>query len=318
MPCGCTGRTVNRQCSLRKKNMTYTNRISKPTNLIFNMIFLLLALAAIVPFVLVLMISISNEEMIRLYGYHLIPKKFSLDAYRFLWNERDMMLQSLGISLANTVIGTLISVVLTTSMGYVLSRPQYRLKGFLTYMIFIPMIFSGGMVASFVVNVNILHLRDTIWSMILPLLLSSFNIVICRSFFKSTIPESVIESAHIDGASQLRIYSGIVMPLSTPVIATMGLFSCFGYWNDWFQASLYISNPKLIPLQRMLMKLQADIDYIANNPTAGVSLQQYIANMPTNGVRMAIAVVVIIPIACAYPFFQKYFISGLTIGAVKG
>ena len=298
--------------------MTYTNRISKPTNLIFNMIFLLLALAAIVPFVLVLMISISNEEMIRLYGYHLIPKKFSLDAYRFLWNERNTMLQSLGISLANTIIGTLISVALTTSMGYVLSRPQYRLKGFLTYMIFIPMIFSGGMVASFVVNVNILHLRDTIWSMILPLLLSSFNIVICRSFFKSTIPESVIESAHIDGASQLRIYSGIVMPLSTPVIATMGLFSCFGYWNDWFQASLYISNPKLIPLQTMLMKLQADIDYIASNPAAGISLQQYIANMPTNGVRMAIAVVVIMPIACAYPFFQKYFISGLTIGAVKG
>ena len=298
--------------------MTYTNRISKPTNLIFNMIFLLLALAAIVPFILVFMISVSNEETIRLYGYHLIPKKFSLEAYRFLWNERNTMLQSLGISLANTIIGTLISVVLTTSMGYVLSRPQYRLKGFLTYMIFIPMIFSGGMVASFVVNVNILHLRDTIWSMILPLLLSSFNIVICRSFFKSTIPESVIESAHIDGASQLRIYSGIVMPLSTPVIATMGLFSCFGYWNDWFQASLYISNPKLIPLQTMLMKLQADIDYIASNPAAGISLQQYIANMPTNGVRMAIAVVVIIPIACAYPFFQKYFISGLTIGAVKG
>lgn len=298
--------------------MTYTNRISKPTNLIFNMIFLLLALAAIVPFILVFMISVSNEETIRLYGYHLIPKKFSLEAYRFLWNERNTMLQSLGISLANTIIGTLISVVLTTSMGYVLSRPQYRLKGFLTYMIFIPMIFSGGMVASFVVNVNILHLRDTIWSMILPLLLSSFNIVICRSFFKSTIPESVIESAHIDGASQLRIYSGIVMPLSTPVIATMGLFSCFGYWNDWFQASLYISNPKLIPLQTMLMKLQADIDYIASNPAAGISLQQYIANMPTNGVRMAIAVVVIMPIACAYPFFQKYFISGLTIGAVKG
>ena len=184
--------------------MTYTNRISQPTNLIFNLIFLTLALAAIVPFVLVFMISISNEETIRLYGYHLIPKKFSLDAYRFLWREREMMLQSFGISLANTVIGTLISVMLTTSMGYVLSRPQYKLKGFLTYMIFIPMIFSGGMVASFVVNINILHLRDTIWSMILPLLLSSFNIIICRSFFKSTIPESVIESARIDGASQLR------------------------------------------------------------------------------------------------------------------
>ena len=117
-----------------------TNRISKPANFIFNVIFLTLALTAIVPFVLVFMISISNEETIRLYGYHLIPKKFSVEAYRFLWNERDMMLQSLGISLANTVIGTLISVMLTTSMGYVLSRPQYKMKGFLTYMIFIPMI----------------------------------------------------------------------------------------------------------------------------------------------------------------------------------
>ncbi|MEL3906435.1 MAG: carbohydrate ABC transporter permease [Treponema sp.] len=295
-----------------------TNKISETTNIIFNIIFIILALAAIIPFILVLMISISDEEAIRLYSYHLIPKKFSLEAYRFLWNERATMLRSFGISLSNTLIGTFISVMLTTSMGYVLSRPQYKMKGFLTYMIFIPMIFSGGMVASFVVNINILHLRDTIWSMILPLLISSFNIIICRSFFKSTIPESVIESARIDGASQLRIYGGIVLPLSTPVIATMALFASFGYWNDWFQASLYISNPNLIPLQTMLMKLQADIDYIASNPAAGVSLQQYIANMPTNGVRMAIAVVVITPIACAYPFFQKYFISGLTIGAVKG
>ncbi len=295
-----------------------TNKISKPTNIIFNIIFLTLALAAIVPFVLVLMISISDEEAIRQYSYHLIPKKFSLEAYRFLWNERATMLRSLGVSFTNTVIGTLISVTLTTSMGYVMSRPQYKMKGFLTYMIFIPMIFSGGMVASFVVNINILHLRDKIWAMILPLLLSSFNIIICRSFFKSTIPESVIESARIDGASQLHIYARIVLPLSAPVIATMALFASFGYWNDWYQASLYISNPDLIPLQTMLMKLQADIDYIASNPAAGVSLQQYIANMPTNGVRMAIAVVVILPIACAYPFFQKYFISGLTIGAVKG
>ena len=294
------------------------NKISKPTNLIFNIMFLFLSLVAILPFVLVFMISISDEEVIRQYSYQLIPKKFSLEAYRFLWNERVTMLQSLGVSLINTLIGTVLSVVLTTSTGYVLSRQQYKLKGLLTYMVFIHMIFSGGMVASFVVNINILHLRDTIWAMILPLLISSFNIIICRSFFKSTVPESVIESAKIDGASQFCIYGRIVLPLSKPVIATMALFSGFGYWNDWYQASLYISNPKLIPLQTMLMKLQADIDYIAQNPMAGISLQQYIVAMPTNGVRMAIAVIVILPIACAYPFFQRYFISGLTIGAVKG
>ena len=181
------------------------NKISKLTNLIFNIMFLFLSLVAILPFVLVFMISISDEEVIRQYSYQLIPKKFSLEAYRFLWNERVTMLQSLGVSLINTLIGTVLSVVLTTSTGYVLSRQQYKLKGLLTYMVFIPMIFSGGMVASFVVNINILHLRDTIWAMILPLLISSFNIIICRSFFKSTVPESVIESEKIDGASQFCI-----------------------------------------------------------------------------------------------------------------
>ena len=199
------------------------NKISKPTNLIFNIMFLFLSLVAILPFVLVFMISISDEEVIRQYSYQLIPKKFSLEAYRFLWNERVTMLQSLGVSLINTLIGTVLSVVLTTSTGYVLSRQQYKLKGLLTYMVFIPMIFSGGMVASFVVNINILHLRDTIWAMILPLLISSFNIIICRSFFKSTVPESVIESAKIDGASQFCIYGRIVLPLSKPVIGTIGI-----------------------------------------------------------------------------------------------
>lgn len=294
------------------------NRIRPGTNAGFNVLFALLAAMAILPVIFVFMISISSEESIRLVGYSFIPQSFSNSAYLFLWHERATILQALFISVTVTVGGTLIGLALTTTMGYVLSRPVFKLKGFYTWVVFIPMIFNGGMVASYVVNANILGLKDTIWALILPLALSSFNIIICKTFFRSTIPDSIIESAKIDGANQLRIFSTIVLPISKPVLATIGLFLTFGYWNDWFQSSLYITNAKLVSLQALLNNMMKSLDYIANNPSAGLSLQQYRNQMPSESVRMAIAIVIVVPIACAYPFFQKYFISGLTIGAVKG
>jgi putative aldouronate transport system permease protein len=264
------------------------------------------------------MISVSSEESIRQVGYSFIPVKFSGRAYAFLWNEHEMILNALLISVAVTTIGTLIGLFLNTAMGYSLSRPNFRLKSFYTWVIFIPMLFGGGMVANYVVNANILNLRNTIWALILPLIGSSYNIVICKTFFKSTIPDSIIESARIDGATQLRTYASIVLPVSKPLLATISLFMSFGYWNDWFQSSLYISKASLVSLQALLNNIMRSLTYIANNPTAGLSLQQYRNQMPSESVRMAIAIVIVIPIACAYPFFQKYFISGLTIGAVKG
>jgi len=294
------------------------NRIRPGTNAGFNVLFALLAAMAILPVIFVFMISISSEESIRLVGYSFIPQSFSNSAYLFLWHERATILQALFISVTVTVGGTLIGLALTTTMGYVLSRPVFKLKNFYTWVVFIPMIFNGGMVASYVVNANILGLKDTIWALILPLALSSFNIIICKTFFRSTIPDSIIESAKIDGANQLRIFSTIVLPISKPVLATIGLFLTFGYWNDWFQSSLYITNAKLVSLQALLNNMMKSLDYIANNPSAGLSLQQYRNQMPSESVRMAIAIVIVVPIACAYPFFQKYFISGLTIGAVKG
>ena len=159
--------------------------------------------------------------------------------------------------------------------------------------------------------------RFTIWALILPLAVSPFNIVICKTFFKTTIPDSIVESAKIDGAGQLRIFAQIILPISKPIIATIALFAAFGYWNDWFQASLYIQDKNLQTLQSLLNNIQKNIEYIANNPYGGLSLQQYKMGMPTESVRMAIAIVIIVPIACTYPFFQKYFISGLTIGGVK-
>lgn len=294
------------------------NRIGSGTNVAFNSVFTLAALMSIVPVIFVFMISVSSEASIRQVGYSFFPAEFSGTAYEFLWNERATILNAFFISVLVTLVGTLIGLALTTTMGYVLSRPSFRLKTFFTWVVFIPMIFNGGMVASYVVVANILNLRDTVWSLILPLAVTSFNVIVCKTFFRATIPDSVVESAKIDGASQLRIFLEIVLPISKPVLATIGLFLTFGYWNDWFQSSLYISNSKLVSLQALLNNMMKMISYIAKNPTAGFSLQQYRNAMPTESVRMAIAIVIVIPIACAYPFFQKYFISGLTVGAVKG
>ena len=294
------------------------NRVRPGTNAGFNLLFTLLAAMAIIPVLFVFMISISSEESIRVSGYSFVPQSFSNSAYMFLWNERATILSALWISVLVTVSGTVLGLALTTTMGYVLSRPGFKLKGFYTWVVFIPMIFNGGMVASYVVNANILNMKNTIWALILPLAVSSFNIIVCKTFFRSTIPDSIIESAKIDGASQLRIFGTIVLPISKPVLATIGLFLTFGYWNDWFQSSLYISRAELVSLQALLNNMMKSLDYIANNPSAGLSLQQYRNSMPSESVRMAIAIVIVIPIACAYPFFQKYFISGLTFGAVKG
>lgn len=293
------------------------NQIKNSTNIIFNIVFLILAVMCVIPLLFVFSISITDEEALRTSGYQLIPAKFSGSAYQFLWNERLMILRAAFMSVLVTIVGTIIAIALDTSMGYVVSRRNFKLKQLYTWLIFIPMVFNGGMLASYVVVNNILGLSNTIWALILPLACSSFSVTICRTFFRTTVPDSIIESAKIDGAGQFRIWTQIVMPISKPVIATIGMFAAFGYWNDWFQASLYIQDKNLQTLQSLLNNIQKNIEYIANNPYGGLSLQQYKSSMPTESVRMAIAIVIIVPIACTYPFFQKYFISGLTIGSVK-
>lgn len=294
------------------------NRIKAPTNLAFNAVMLFFALACFLPFVVVFLISITDENSIKQLGYQLIPRDFSLQAYKFLWNERSQILNALLMSAIVTAIGTTVGVLLTTVLGYVMSRPDYKLKGFLTWMVFIPMIFNGGMVASYVINVQLLQFKNGLHALILPLLVSSFNVVISKTFFRTTIPDSIVESAKIDGAGQLLIYGKIVLPISKPVLATLALFLSFGYWNDWFLSMLYITNTKMYTLQYLLQQIVMNIEFLAKTPGVGASAQEYIKSMPRESARMAIAVLIVMPIAMAYPFFQKYFISGLTIGAVKG
>ncbi|MBE6949792.1 MAG: carbohydrate ABC transporter permease [Ruminococcaceae bacterium] len=301
--------------------MSRLNRISPVTNFAFNTLFLLLALMCFLPIIFIAIISLTDNNVIRTQGYQLwlTAENISADAYTYLWSQRQTILHALWVSIYVTVIGTVIGVALTTVMGYVLSRTEHKLNNFLTIMIFIPMVFGGGMAASYVVTSQVLHLKDSMWVLILPLAVSSWNVTISRTFFRSTIPDSIIESAKIDGASQMTIFTRIVLPISKPVLATIGLFLAFGYWNDWFQAQLYISSDELRSLQSMLNQIQNNVAYLTKNPTAMLTSSSELSkNMPQESVRMAIAFVVAVPIACVYPFFQKYFISGLTVGAVKG
>ena len=307
--------------NLNESSLSRLNRIHPVTNVVFNALFLILALVCFLPIVFIFIISITDNDVIRQQGYQLFvtAETFSAEAYEYLWSQRLTILNSLWVSVCVTAIGTVLGVLLTTVMGYVLSRREHKLNNFLTILIFIPMVFGGGMAASYVVNTQILHLEDTIWALILPLAVSSFNVTISRTFFRNTIPDEVIESARIDGASQWTVFFKIVMPISKPVLATIGLFLAFGYWNDWFQSKLYISKDHLLSLQAMLDRMQSSLDFLTKNPTALLGDSGALrASMPQESVRMAIAFVVAVPIACVYPFFQKYFISGLTVGAVKG
>ncbi len=303
--------------SKKDKSGQSLNQIKTSTNIVFNLVFLILAVMCVIPLLFVFSISITDEEVLRTNGYQLVPQVLSASAYEFLWNERITILRATIMSVVVTVVGTVISIALNTSMGYVVSRRNFKLRKIYTWMLFIPMVFNGGMLASYVVVNNILKLNNNIWALILPLACSAFSVTICRTFFRTTVPDSIIESAKIDGAGQFRIWSQIVLPISKPVMATIGMFAAFGYWNDWFQASLYIQDTKKQTLQSLLNQMQKNIEYIANNPYGGLSLQEYKLSMPTESVRMAIAIVIIVPIACTYPFFQKYFISGLTVGSVK-
>ena len=295
------------------------NRVSPGANVILVILFVLLALVCVIPLIFIIIISISSEQSIARNGFSFIPEKFSLDAYEYLWSNRNMVFDALRVSVIVTVVGTILGLFLVTSMGYVLSRKEYKLQGFFTWVVFIPMIFNGGLISTYFVNSSVLKLSNTHWALILPLLVQSFYVIICKTYFRTSLPDSIVESAQIDGASQIGIFFRIVLPISLPVLATIALFLTFNYWNDWYQALLYITEPTLKPLQALLSSIERNVEYMLQNAaTLGVSRNAMLSKLPKQSFRMAIAVVIILPISFAYPFFQRYFISGLTVGAVKG
>ena len=297
------------------------NALRPGTNAAFSGLFILLAILCVLPVVFVIIISFSSQASINKVGYTFTPAEWSAEAYRYVWHLRDYhgfptVLRSFLNSLIITVAGTALGLVLITTMGYVISRKTFRLRKAYAVFIFIPMIFNGGLLATYVVNAQLLHLKNTFFAIILPLACSSFYIMVAATFFRMAIPDAIVESGKIDGAGQLRIFTQLVLPVSLPLMATVALFLTFGYWNDWYQASLYLESSRhdLFPLQYVLVNIEKNIQFLANSDmmTGGQS-----GELPTETMRMAIVVLTVVPIMFSYPFFQKYFVNGLTVGSVK-
>lgn len=293
------------------------NRVSPLANALYSALFIVIAAICVLPVLFVIIISFTSEQSIGQYGYSFFPKELSVSSYRYVWNMRGLVGRSILNSIGITVFGTCLGVILTATMGYTLSRRNYKFRNFFTWFIFIPMLFRGGTLASYVVNTQIMNLKDTYWALILPICCSTFNIIIMRTFFTTTVPDEMIESGKIDGANQLRIFVQLVLPICLPAIATIALFLTFAYWNEWYNASIYLSTNRsdLFPLQYVLVSIEQKIQFLINNASnIGADAQ----DVPSETMRMAIVVIAVVPIMFSYPFFQKYYISGLTVGAVKG
>jgi len=303
---------------LRKKTRDFHN-LSRGTNLIFNLIAGVFAFLCVYPFLFVIVISLTNEEALARNGYSIFPEKWSFSAYEYIFKAGDQLLRSYGVTILITVVGTLISLAVICLYAYAISRKNFQYRGFFSFIAFFTMLFNGGLVPTYMVLTQVLHLKDTIWALILPLIMNAFYVLIMRTFYNTTVPDAIIESAKIDGAGELRAFITIVLPISLPGIATIGLFATLGFWNDWFNALLYIDNPALVPLQSMLMRIENSMQFLLNNAQLNASGQtlELMRTLPQESTRMALVVLATLPIACAYPFFQRYFVQGLTIGAVK-
>ncbi len=283
--------------------------------IVLHAIFIVLSLTYILPFILVISISISSESAIREFGYTIFPKVIDFEAYRQIFLNPSQLLDSYAVTIFFSAVTTFLSVLVMTLMAYPLSRPNYKFKGILTFYIFFTMLFSAGLVPSYIINSTYLHLDNTIWIYILPSLVSAWNIIIIRTFFQG-LPEGLVEAAKIDGASEIRTYFQIIMPLSKPVIATMAFFVVIAKWNDWNTALVYIRNPKLYSLQYMLQKILREADFVNDIAKNTGMFADY--EIPTESMRYAMAILAAGPMLVVFPFFQKYFARGLTIGAVKG
>lgn len=276
-----------------------------------------MAIAAAFPFLLLISASLTEEQAIIRNGYSLIPDQFSFDAYVYLFNQYSLILRSYGITTFITIVGTILGLLITTLIAYPLSRNVLPLRSFLSFFVFFTLLFNGGLVPMYLVYTDLFHLKDTIWSLIIPnLLTNGFYILLMRSFFSTSIPGEVVESAYVDGASEWVIYCKIVLPLALPSLATIGLMLMISYWNDWFNGLIFINDGSLYSIQNLLNRMLSDVQYLQQNSLSGQTAVA--SSVPLASVRMAIAVIGVLPLIAAYPFFQKFFVKGLTIGAVKG
>ena len=293
------------------------SKSAKKFELLAHTVMILVTICIALPFILLFMSSITSETALVKNGYSFFPKEFSLSAYRFIWSNASNVFRAYGITILVTAIGTFLNVALSALLAYPLSLKNLPGKRIISFYIFFTMLFSGGLVPSYLMYTGSFHINNTLLAYIVPgFLMSAMNVMMIRTFFANSIPDALFEAAQIDGATQIQIFVKIVLPLGKPILVAMGLLAGLGYWNDWTNGLYYIRDTQLYGIQNLLNKMISDLTALTQN-ASGASTAA-LAEIPSSSVRMAIAFVAMLPILCLYPFLQKYFTKGIAVGAVKG
>lgn len=305
--------------ALKKKSYD-VQQISRTSNVFINIFFIFYSALCVIPLLLIVGVSFSDEKQVLINGYKFWPEKFSLEAYSFMLKDWQPIVNSYGISIFVTVVGTIVGVVMMALYAYPISRRDFKHRNTFSFIMFFTILFSGGLVPFYLMYAQVFEIKNTLFVLMIPMLVQGFYVLILKTFFSNSIPVEILESAKIDGAGEFRIFFGIVLPLSLPVLASVGLLVTLGYWNDWFLSLLFINDDKTISIQFRMYEALLDIQYLSSNSQAYSAILQ--ANpgfsMPSETARMAMAIIGVGPIIFVYPFFQRFFIQGLTVGAVKG
>lgn len=289
---------------------------SKVFNRVSTTILTVMVTLTLLPILLIIIASFTEETSLLQNGYSFIPKAWSFDAYYYIIKQGSVILRAYGVSVLVTVVGTVLSVAITTTLAYPMARSTFKYRNVLSFFVFFTMLFNGGIVPSYIMWTNYFHIKNTIWALIVPnYLVTAFNVILVKNFYLNNIPASLIEAAQLDGASELQIFYKLVFPMARPVVATICLFTGLCYWNDWTNGLYYVDDQKLYSIQLLLMKIMNNIEALkANANLMGAAA----VSLPGTSVRMAIAFIGILPILIIYPFVQKYLVEGVVIGAVKG
>ena len=285
-----------------------------------HVVMIILSLLAVVPFVLLVISSFTDNDVLIANGYSFTPAKWSTYAYEYIFKTGNSVVHAYGISIVLTLVGTALALSITTLLAYALSKPDLPFRSVLVFLVFFTLLFNGGLVPTYIVYSNMLNIKNSFWALLVPgLLMNGFNVMLMKSYFCSSIPTEILDAAYIDGASEYKTFSSVVLPLSKPIVATIGLFAGIAYWNDWMNGYIYLTKrTDLYSVQNLLNRMMQNIQYLSQNSSrvqdAGVGL----ASIPSVSVRMAMATVGVLPILVSYPFIQGNFVKGITLGGVKG
>lgn len=301
------------------KKKRHLNQISWRWNLIFILILGMVGMLIVLPMLLIIIISFSSTASINDAGYTFFPAEWSLEGYYYTFKMGSQLVYSYLVTIASSAIGTGLGLLVMSMYAYVICQKRFWLERGLTWFLFFTMLFGGGLVPSYILNVRYYHLKDTFWILLIAGILNAYWVIILRTFIKTAIPEALFDSARIDGAGHFTIFFKITCPLFKAGLGTIGLFSFVGRWNDWFTGMLYIDNNKLVPLQTLLTKLQNNVDYLKSNSEVASTPEglAMLKSLPGTNLRMACTVLAVVPVLFAYPFFQRYFVQGLTVGSIK-